>query len=255
MPKKEERLRSITNILESHPVIHIHTLQKMTKYSVSTLRRDLIYLEEKGLIQRSFGSIRLLNQQNLEYTWDYRSNEHSRTKREISRLASRLIKDNDAIFIDASTTSIGILDFIGNKRGIKVITNNLKVAEKAQRLAQVKTFLAGGEVKTLSETLIGADANDYIKQFHARLAFLSSSTIMPDGLHMADVNQTQVKRTMVRNADIIVALLDHSKFTNHHNFVRLCGLNALDYLITDRKPVDTAILQALHQSKVNIIYK
>ena len=141
--KKDQRLKNIISILRSHPSIHIKTLQNDTGYSISTLRRDLVDLENKGLIQRSFGTIRLLNQENLEYTWQYRSESNRNAKEKICKIASHFIEDNDAIFIDSSTTSIKILDYIGNLKGLKILTNNLKVAEKAQSASNLSAFIGG----------------------------------------------------------------------------------------------------------------
>ncbi|MFY0445231.1 DeoR/GlpR family DNA-binding transcription regulator [Lactobacillus gasseri] len=253
--KKEQRLKNIISILKSHPSIHIKTLQDETGYSVSTLRRDLVDLENKGLIQRSFGAIRLLNQENLEYTWQYRNENNQNAKEKICKIAAHFVEDNDAIFIDSSTTSIRVLDYLDTLNGLKILTNNLKVAEKAQGLPNISAFIGGGECKPLSQSIIGIDANNYLGQFHARLAFISSSTIDEHGLHMADITQKQIKRTMINHSDIVIALLDHTKFSNHHNFVKLCNLDCLDYVVTDRPVEDRHILYALKENHVNIIYR
>lgn len=255
MVKKDIRLKSILSILESHPIIHINTLQQATTYSVSTLRRDLVDLEKMGLIQRTFGTIKLLNQENLEYTWGYRNEQNILEKEKICKIAAHLIKDNDALFIDSSTTSVKILNYLENLSGIKVITNNLKAAEKASNNSHITTFISSGECKPLSQSVMGIDANNYLSQFHARLAFISSSTIDESGLYMADIAQTQIKRTMITNADIVIALIDHTKFTNHNDFVKLCNLNNLDYLVTDQVISNKMIQQSLKQNNVNVIYR
>lgn len=255
MKKKEKRMRQILQILESHPQIHINTLQNLTHFSVSSLRRDLVDLEKRGLIQRSFGKIKLLNQENLEYTWAFRANSNVIAKQKIGEIAASFVQDHDAIFIDSSTTAINLLDYLDDLVGLKVITNNLKAAEKIQTLPQVSGFIAGGQLRTLSQTVIGIDANNYLEQFHARQAFISSSTIDENGLYMADVDQTQIKRTMIEDSTIVLALLDHSKFTDHNNFVKLCNLDALDYVITDKPIPEGPTLTALKQANVDIVYK
>ena len=49
--------------------------------------------------------------------------------------------------------------------------------------------------------------------------------------------------------------MDHTKFSNHHNFVKLCSLDCLDYVVTDRPVEDRHILYALKENHVNIIYR
>lgn len=63
-----------------------------------------------------------------------------------------------------------------------------------------------------------------------------------------------IKRTMLINSNIVLALIDHTKF-NNNDFVKLCDLNYLDYVITDCPISDDTILQALKKNRVNIIYK
>lgn len=72
---------------------------------------------------------------------------------------------------------------------------------------------------------------------------------------MADTAQTQIKRTMMRNSTMVIALMDHSKFTNNHDFVKLCDLKDLDYIITDKPIPKGQVLLALKQNRVNIVYK
>ena len=72
---------------------------------------------------------------------------------------------------------------------------------------------------------------------------------------MADVEQTQITRTMLVNSNIVLALIDHTKFNNNNDFVKLCNLDYLDYVIIDRPIPDVTILQALKENRVNIIYK
>lgn len=72
---------------------------------------------------------------------------------------------------------------------------------------------------------------------------------------MADVEQTPITRTMLVNSNIVLALIDHTKFNNNNDFVKLCNLDYLDYVIIDRPISDDTILQALKENRVNIIYK
>ncbi|NHL85578.1 DeoR/GlpR transcriptional regulator [Lactobacillus helveticus] len=93
-----------------------------------------------------------------------------------------------------------------------------------------------------------------MSQLHARLAFISPSTLTANGFYMTDVEQTKIKRTMLINSNIVLALIDHTKF-NNNEFVKLCDLDYLDYVITDRPIFSNIILQALKKNRVNTIYR
>ncbi|MCP9317508.1 hypothetical protein KBX20_07285 [Lactobacillus helveticus] len=87
------------------------------------------------------------------------------------------------------------------------------------------------------------------------MAFISPSTLTANGFYMTDVEQTKIKRTMLINSNIVLALIDHTKFNNNNEFVKLCDLDYLDYVITDRPIFSNIILQALKKNRVNTIYK
>lgn len=72
---------------------------------------------------------------------------------------------------------------------------------------------------------------------------------------MADVEQTQITRTMLVNSNIVLALIDHTKFNNNNDFVKLCDIDYLDYVITDRPISDDTILQALKKNWVVFIVR
>lgn len=234
--KKKERISYLLELLESHPSIHIHKLQSLVTCSISTLRRDLMELETNGIVKRSFGLVTLQRKDNIEYTADYRSGQQINEKKKICRLASTLVKDNDAIFIDSSTTNKYLISNLDNRKKVNIITNNISIALDAHNQKNLSVFLAGGFLRTRSETALGSDALAYLDLFHPRIAFISCSSINENGIFMADIRQTHCKRKMIENALKVVLLVDHSKFKQKNDFINLCSFDSIDYLITDKKP-------------------
>ncbi len=68
-PAKFERLNEIIQILRETPEISIAQLSKQMFTSKSTLRRDLIELENSNIIRRHYGTVQLLQGNNLEFTY------------------------------------------------------------------------------------------------------------------------------------------------------------------------------------------
>lgn len=52
---KQDRLMEITNIMQSKKRIRTEDLAKITFSSISTIRRDVIFLEKQGLVKRLHG--------------------------------------------------------------------------------------------------------------------------------------------------------------------------------------------------------
>lgn len=63
---KQDRLMEITNIMQSKKRIRTEELAKITFSSISTIRRDVIFLEKQGLVKRLHGEIILNNFNTVE---------------------------------------------------------------------------------------------------------------------------------------------------------------------------------------------
>ena len=59
---------------------------------------------------------------------------------------------------------------------------------------------------------------------------------------MADVEQTPITRTMLVNSNIVLALIDHTKFNNKNKKEKVGKLDCLDYVIKERAISDDTIL-------------
>lgn len=251
--KSSQRINKLIEILKDHPTIHITTLQKNTNTPISTLRRDLMILEQQHLIKREAGKIILLKQENIEYAWLYRENKNTLLKDKLCKTASNLIQNNNAIFIDSSTTCTKLATYLNNFSNLKIITNNLIVASQLQNHMNFLVFISGGLIKPYSQSVLDNEAIRFIHQFKTKYAFVSCSTIDLSGLYMADLLQAQVKREAIKQSEKTVALIDSSKFKNNQDFIKLCDLSDIDILITDKKITDTKFINFCKVHNIQII--
>lgn len=77
-------------------------------------------------------------------------------KTAIAEYAATLVEDGDFIFIDAGTTTQKLIDFLPEKE-VTYVTNGFIHAKKlAER--NFKVYIPGGEIKLLTEAVVGADA-------------------------------------------------------------------------------------------------
>ncbi|GEO46225.1 DeoR/GlpR family DNA-binding transcription regulator [Companilactobacillus kimchii] len=253
MPK-DERISSILNILETHQKISVKRLIDLTGESTSTMRRDLIILEQAGKIQRTFGMVSLLPDSNIEYSSPYRLQEQVNEKKLMCHLLSKIIKDNQAMYIDPSTTLSFLPPFLKDHRNLNIITDNLRVAVKTGKMSNIHVFITGGELKPNSDSIIGSHAIQDLAMFRPQLAIMSCSSLDMNGAYMANVEQANIKRQMLANAREGILLADHTKFKNDSSdYVKLAEFPAWTTLITDRKPpID--FLVRLRRLNVKIIY-
>lgn len=102
----EERQQAIASYINNHSICRVNELCKLTKSSESTIRRDLIELEKRGVIVRVHGGARSLQDYSRDVEQQVRFNLNVDKKREIARFAViNHITSGDHIFLDAGTTT------------------------------------------------------------------------------------------------------------------------------------------------------
>ena len=99
--RKKQILAYLTN---GNGVGDITNMCKKLYVSRSTLRRDLITLEEEGIIKRHHGSISLVSPSSSENSINIRKLENTDKKMALAKRARTLLQDNMVIFLDSSST-------------------------------------------------------------------------------------------------------------------------------------------------------
>ena len=125
----EERQQAIASYINNHSICRVNELCKLTKSSESTIRRDLIELEKRGVIVRVHGGARSLQDYSRDVEQQVRFNLNVDKKREIARFAViNHITSGDHIFLDAGTTTYEMVSFLREIKDLHVLTNGVDIA-------------------------------------------------------------------------------------------------------------------------------
>src|SRR5687767_8580034 len=99
-----DRHKEIVARLVRRPRWTVTQLQREMRVSRSTLRRDLLELEERGDVVRVHGGVVHRDYLQGEPTFDRRGKESVAAKRAIGAAAVANVVDNAAVYLDAGTT-------------------------------------------------------------------------------------------------------------------------------------------------------
>ena len=126
----EERQQTIVNHLKINQFARITELIDLVNYSEATVKRDLVVLEQSGLIRRVRGGAMLVDNQKIDvpYMMKITHLEEESEKRYIADIAANLIKDDMVLFLDSSTTSLHLVRNLGRFEGLQIITNGVITA-------------------------------------------------------------------------------------------------------------------------------
>ncbi len=116
----EKRYEVILDLLDENEVIKSSTIAGATNSSESTIRRDLIVLEKRGLLKRIHGGAKSLSDKLNSTLSDKKVEKNIHEKRLIGELSANLIEENDYIFIDGSETAKFLIKNINGKNNSKI---------------------------------------------------------------------------------------------------------------------------------------
>lgn len=228
------RQEKIIDILNERNYITVQDLAEMMFTSPSSIRRDLTYLQNNGLVQRSHGGVTLPNPLKGVASFYDRSHKNVKEKRIIAKKTSVLLKKGQSILLDGSSTSVFLLPYIAKLDSVTVFTNNLSTALNAIELG-IDTHCIGGHSINHSAVLSGSEAYRALQNMNVDILFFSSQSLSANG-YISDSTEEEnyVRQLMMRTAKTKVFLCDHEKF-NTTSLYKFGTLNDIDYAVFDDK--------------------
>lgn len=208
----EERYSIILQELKTRGIVSVTELVKLLNASESTIRRDLHALHNDGMLKKIHGGAISIgdNTSKHDYKVNVRKTLNSDEKKSIAQYAAGLIQDGDIVYIDAGTTTEALIDYI-EADGIMVVTNGIVHAKKLIERG-IKTFILGGEVKAVTEAIVGSSAVDDLKKYNFSKGFFGTNGVSnKSGYTTPDVNEAMVKREAVKRCTESYILADKLK--------------------------------------------
>jgi len=225
-----ERQQALLALLKEKNIMTVHEISKLLYISEASVRRDIEELERQSSVKRIYGGVMLAAARNSVIPLNLRDNINSSAKEEIAQKAASIISDGDTVLMDGSSTVRRILKYIGDKKNIKIITNNLRIFEEYAD-SGVTLYCTGGTYLTENRIFIGSSAENYLRSVHANLLFFSSQGISENGeISDASEAETSLRKVMLERADKAYFLCDDSKYGVKKTFT-LCHKSAVTDVI------------------------
>ena len=177
-----------------------------------TIRKDLQILADAHEVVRFHGGAYPLA--GVEYTtFEVRKTIAKAEKRLIGATIAERIPNNSTLMINAGTTTAAAAEALKHHIGLKIITDNVSLANMLREFTGVETIVPGGAVRRSDGAILGSAAVDFIRQFRADLAIIGTSAIAGDGTLLDyDLREAHVARAIVENSRHVILAADSSKF-------------------------------------------
>jgi len=227
-----QRQQQILSILNDRSYITVNELSRLTFTSESSIRRDLTYLQNNGLVKRLHGGVSTVPPMTNVASFFDRAHKNVKEKRLIAQKAATLLKDGQTLLLDSSTTVTFLLPHIAKHQNITVFTNNLTTALQAIELG-IRTHCLGGHAINGSTALSGPETFSALSGIVVDVLFFSSQSLDQQGnISDATEEENYVRRVMLNCAKTKVFMCDSEKFNTRSTY-KLCSLDAIDYAVFD----------------------
>jgi DeoR family transcriptional regulator, fructose operon transcriptional repressor len=228
----QNRKRQILQLLTQQESVEVRELAGRLQTSEMTVRRDLEQLAGQGLLLRTRGGAMRLDVANPPFRFEQKAATRFEQKQHIAQLAAQQIEEGDVVFLDCGSTVFQLCPFIRHKR-IQVITNSLPIVSELLGSA-VTLNVVGGEVDAERRAIHGLMAEQHLRQYRARRAFIGVDGLSAThGLSANSEKETTTARLMAGQAETTYLLCDSAKFETVR-YLQFAPLTLAQVLITDR---------------------
>lgn len=209
----QQRHKIILQELQRRNTITVLELVDMLETSESTIRRDLVELDQQGKLHRVHGGATLIHKESssVEDSIFDRQVLHQDEKTKIAMYASDLIEDNDFIYIDAGSTTEKLIDCIDSQKRVTYITNGLIQAQKLMAKG-CRVQIIGGEVRTITGAVTGASAMETLHKCNFTKGFFGTNGAdVQCGFTTPDMEEAMMKETALHQCHMAYVLCDDTK--------------------------------------------
>lgn len=231
-----DREKKILEILKEKKRVSANSLVKLLYVSPATVRRELDSMSKRGLLKRVHGGAILVSSGSEESALEIREETNKKEKRYICEKCVELIKNNQSMFLDSSSTVATIIQYLNEFQNLTIITNGVSAALKVAQKTNLKVYVPDGFVKSQSNSILGDCTNKTLSNLYCDLFIFSCAGFeIGSGITEATIETAQIKKIMFKNSKKRILLIDSSKFGKTY-LAKTFDPCEVDVIITEKEP-------------------
>ena len=247
-PQRWDNLRAL---IRDSGVIRIEDLCRRLKVSPATVRRDLDQLERGGAIRRVHGGAVSVESRLYEPVFADKTSLAAREKRRIAEAALTFVEPGDTVYLDGGSTVLELARLLRERTNLTVVTNSLHAAHELAGRGP-RLIVIGGELRRLSQTMVGPLTRLVLHELHLDKAFMGTiGFALNEGLTTTDPSEAFTKNLVLGQARQVIVLADSSK-AGKVSFASAGGWEKVHVLITD-KQIDKDFAKELIKKDIKLV--
>ncbi|MFF1506440.1 DeoR/GlpR family DNA-binding transcription regulator [Streptomyces sp. NPDC058326] len=242
---KHERWNALLELLAAEGRLEVDETAASLQVSSATIRRDLDELAEQQMLVRTRGGA-IAHGVSYELPLRYKSSRHASEKQRIAAAVVELVGEGDVVGLNGGTTTTEVARALALRVGggrrhtneatapaFTVVTNALNIASELAVRPQIKIVVTGGVARPQTYELVGPLTAGVLKEVVLDVAVLGVDGLDPQlGVMTHQEDEASISRLFAERAQRVVVVTDSSKM-GKRAFARICGLDAVDVIVTD----------------------
>ena len=251
----EERYKYILDLLEKDGKVLVKDLSIQFNVSESMIRKDLQVLEKENLLQRTYGgAINIKRTIVNSESFFKRVEKNTDLKEIIAKKAYSQIKENDTVFLDASSISYILTKLlIKDNKNLTLITNMVEISSMIPLDSRIHVIFIGGDYNPLVGGNIGSHSIEQIKLYRCNKAFIGCSGIdLRDGSISTGESEDAGTKKAIMNISKELYLMAINERFNIDGIFNFSNITDFHSIITETSPSNT-IMNPLKQYDIHLI--
>jgi DeoR family transcriptional regulator, aga operon transcriptional repressor len=237
-----ERRQIITTLVRERGSVQVAPLAERFGVSMQTIRKDLHFLTQRGVAERSYGGAMLAGGVNVtaEPATEAKQSIHTGEKIRIGQLAASMVLPGDSVVLDSGTTTLQIAQHLPDDEDVTVLTNDLDILGVLARKERINVVMLGGALRRRNRAFYGSQTMGALDNLRVDKLFLGVDGFdIECGITTHYEPEAMLNRKMVEAAREVIAVTDGSKFG------RVCLHRIIDIADIDALVTDEAIPEAI----------
>lgn len=200
MSKASLRREEIGRMANSSGLASVDELSRAFGVTPSTIRRDLAFLTESGVLARTYGGAIALPSHPEPSLQERRSDSHQ-AKRAIGLWTATQVHSGQSVLLDAGTTTAELAHALRGSGPLRVATIGLTPLAALSGARDVEVICLGGHLRDISQSFEGPITEAALERLSFDAVFLGCDGVTADrGICEASTSQTRLKELMTRAA-------------------------------------------------------
>lgn len=203
------------------------------KSSKSSIRRDLIELEQKGVLRRVHGGAISLQARDEVMDFSHLSGSCHEEKTRIGQAAAALVEDGQSVILGGGSTVAEVARCL-SERPIQIVTNSIPVAQVFWDSKQAEVILTGGYLYPRLGVQLGPICEKMLHNVSADILIMGIRGITEAGISDSNSLIVESLRAMIRAVRKVVIVADHTKF-GRDALIRVASLDEIHQVVSDKE--------------------